>query len=51
MDYETAMTATVTRAEAVREIEQHQLPVDEFFADVGDKEIYRGADVLIWLGY
>ena len=51
MDYEEAMKATITRAEAIREIEDHQLPVDEFFAEVGDRETYRGADVLIWLGY
>ena len=32
MDLETAMTTTVTKAEAVREIRLHDQDVDDFFA-------------------
>jgi hypothetical protein len=51
MDFETAMTSTVTKAEAVREIRLHEHDEADFFAAVGEKEEYRGSEVLIWLGY
>ena len=58
MDYETACEAEVTRAEAKREIEKHAVRAAlgtamwaEFIDDVGNRETYRGSDVLDWLGY
>ncbi|MDQ0084555.1 hypothetical protein J2W35_004924 [Variovorax boronicumulans] len=55
MNYEEAAEATVTRAEALREIARHDLgepdPVALFFQEVGDKAEYTGEEVLSWLGY
>lgn len=53
MDYETALTATVTRAEARREIGRHDVEggFAAFLVEVGDRSEYTGADVLNWLGY
>ena len=51
MDYSEAMKAQVTRAEAKREIEQHNLNFYDFVLDCGDKQYYIGSEVLNWLGY
>ena len=55
MSFDDAVEATVTRAEARREIEKHDLPKGEgwelFLVDVGDKPEYAGEEVLAWLGY
>lgn len=51
MDYDEAVEATVSRQEAVREIRAHGHDPEEFFSEVGDREEYRGAVVLRWLGY
>ena len=51
MNYDEAIHATVTRAEAIAEIKQHGVSVQEFFNEVGDRSEYLGADVLDWLGY
>lgn len=53
MDYETAVDIIVTRAEARREIAKHDVEGgwEAFRAEVGDREFYRGAEVLDWLGY
>lgn len=48
-----AFESIVTRQEAIDEIERHQCDVSAFFADVEPlpSGMYRGADVLDWLGY
>ena len=55
MTYDEAMEKdyTVTRAEAIAEIIRHlhEDDLDTFFADLGDRPEYLGADVLTWLGY
>lgn len=51
MTYDDACDSTVTRLEAVREIERHHCEPAEFLADVGDRPLYSGAEVLNWLGY
>ena len=51
MDYSQAMECKVTKKEARHEIELHFLKFDEFVAEVGLKESYKGSEVLNWLGY
>lgn len=51
MSYEEALTETVTRQQAIRELVRHGVAPEEFFAELGDKEIYEGSEVLFWLGY
>ena len=53
MSYDDAIEATVTRAQALREIGRHDTgeSLADFFATYGDQAEYRGADVLAWLGY
>jgi len=52
MDYDEAMDARVSRAEAKREIEAHDCEGWEAFVrDHGDLPYYDGATVLNWLGY
>ncbi|MES2187975.1 MAG: hypothetical protein V4505_25715 [Pseudomonadota bacterium] len=51
MDYEEATEATVSRAEAKREIAKHGCDFAEFLDDVGDRTAYNGGQVLAWLGY
>ena len=46
-----AWEVEVTREEAVREIKRHGLEPQEFFAEVGDREVYEGGEVLGWIGY
>ena len=51
MNYDDAIEATVTRAQAFAELRMHYAEPAEFIADVGDQETYTGAQVLDWLGY
>lgn len=51
MDYEEAMESTVSKKEAQREVAKHSCEWTEFVAEMGDKQTYKGADVLGWLGY
>jgi|TARA_R110000744_G_scaffold88265_2_gene172042 hypothetical protein len=52
MTYDEALESTVTRAEAIREIEgQHSLKFADFVEECGDHQSYSGAAVLEWLGY
>lgn len=53
MIYEEAIEATVTREEARREIERHDIDgkFDDFLREVGDRTEYSGEEVLAWLGY
>jgi hypothetical protein len=51
MDFEEAQQAIVSKAEAAREIEKHGHNPQEFFAEIGERAEYTGAEVLAWLGY
>ncbi len=51
MSLAEAMEAEVTRDAAEIEICRHNLEPGDFFAEVGDRPWYTGADVLLWLGY
>lgn len=58
MTYDEAVEATVSREEALREIERHaETPMEafekwcEFLSEVGDRPEYQGSEVLGWLGY
>ena len=51
MNYQEALLANVTKAEAKREIEQHGLSFLDFVKDEGLQENYCGETVLNWLGY
>ncbi len=49
-NYDDAAEAVLTRQQAAREIRDHQLNPNEFFAERGDQPLYRGKAVLDWLG-
>ena len=51
MTYDEAIETIVTRGEAAAEIAAHGIDFSEFVEEYGDREEYRGADVLAWLGY
>ncbi|QYE33659.1 hypothetical protein KZX46_03180 (plasmid) [Polymorphobacter sp. PAMC 29334] len=48
-----AWDVEISRAEAIAEIDKHDVEGGSaaFLTEVGDKSIYRGAEVLEWLGY
>ncbi len=53
-DYDEACEATVSKAEAIRELRKHSMQEEDitlFLAEVGDRAEYKGSDVLGWLGY
>lgn len=50
-DFDEACEATVTRQEAINEINKHKADLQEFFNKVGNKDLYKGSEVLFWLGY
>lgn len=51
MLYEESLLATVTKAQAIREVRAHGIDFEEFLAEVGNKKEYLGKEVLDWLGY
>lgn len=51
MTYEQAIDATVTKREALAEVEAHGVDPEEFLEELGNRDTYAGADVLAWLGY
>lgn len=53
MNFDEAMDAVVSRDEARKEIELHQVEGGwtAFVEEIGDKPEYSGAEVLAWLGY
>lgn len=51
MDFEQAWSATISRARARAEVGRHQVDWADFLAEVGDRETYKGSEVLAWLGY
>ena len=50
-DRDTAEEAVLTRFQVVLELRDHQANAQEFFAEHGDQPLYRGRDLLNWLGY
>jgi hypothetical protein len=51
MNYETAMYAKISQAEARQEIEEHDCLWADFVTDHGDRPTYLGAEILHWLNY
>lgn len=54
MSYAEAIETTVTRQQAIRELQRHSVTEEglaEFFAECGDKPHYSGKEVLDWLNY
>ncbi len=51
MTYEEACAQTLTRRQALTEIQDHGANIEEFDDDVGVEEHYLGKIVLDWLGY
>lgn len=54
MTYSEALTETVSRQQAIRELQRHSITEEglaEFFEACGDKVEYMGCDVLAFLGY
>ncbi|MCH1986481.1 hypothetical protein L7Q78_05845 [Achromobacter xylosoxidans] len=50
-DRDAAEDAVLTRFQIMQEIRDHQLSAEGFFADHGNLPLYRGRDLLNWLGY
>lgn len=51
MSYQEALKEIISRQRAISFVKDHGVILDEFFAEVGDKEEYTGKEVLDWLGY
>lgn len=51
MSYAEAIETTISRQQAIRELKRHGACLEEFFAELGDRAEYSGAEVLGWLGY
>ena len=51
MTYDEAIETSVTKREALAEIEAHGIDPKDFLEDMGNHDTYAGADVLAWLGY
>jgi hypothetical protein len=51
MTYDEATDATVTKLEALAEIEAHGIDPEEFLEEMGNYDTYARADVLAWLEY
>jgi hypothetical protein len=47
----TTNSRTLTKAQALRIVEQHSTPITEFLEEEGDHESYNLAALLSWLGY
>lgn len=50
-DYDSAREAVLTRAQVESLVKQHQVAQSDFDTDAGVHPLYRGAEVLDWLGY
>ena len=48
---DAADEAVLTRLQVMQEIRDHQLSAEDFFAEHGNHPLYRGRDLLNWLGY
>lgn len=51
MDYEEALEYELTAQETKNYIQRHGLRFSDFENEVGFKQIYKGSEVLNWLGY
>ena len=51
MTYDEATESTVTKLEALAEIEAHGIDPEDFLGEMGNHDTYAGGDVLAWLGY
>jgi hypothetical protein len=51
MNYEEALKYELTRKETKNYIKRHGLRFSDFVNEVGSKQIYKGSEVLNWLGY
>ena len=53
--YESAAETTITKTRALIELHNHgifhELDLNEFYKDCGDKTHYDAQEVLRWLGY
>jgi len=50
--FESAENTAISRTRALQELKKHGVnDIDEFYADLGDCDIYHAQDVLRWLGY
>ena len=48
---DAAEEAVLTRFQVVLQLRDHQANAQDFFAEYGDQPLYRGRDLLNWLGY
>lgn len=48
---ESAIGITISKARAIKEVNDHYCDVGEFFDDMGVCDTYIASDVLAWLGY
>jgi hypothetical protein len=51
MTYDEAIETSVTKREALAEVEAHGIDPEDFLEDMGNHDTYAGSDVLAWLGY
>lgn len=51
MTYEAAKKAVITAKQAEQEIIKHHLHPQDFYNEVGKKDMYKAREVLKWLGY
>jgi len=51
MSYEESFPAVITYAEAIGEIEKHNVSPQEFLKEQGVQTTYKSSDLLAWLGY
>ena len=50
--YDSAEGIMISRKRACQELKDHGLvDLQEFFDELGDRDIYSAQDVLAWLGY
>lgn len=51
MNEEEYRDITVSRRDALYQLDQHGADYDEFYDDLGFHESYKGSEILNWLGY
>lgn len=49
--YESADGVTISKARAYAEVRKHEVSVEDFIAEFGERDTYAAQDVLSWLGY
>jgi len=49
---ESAIGVDISKARAILELKRHGIvDIDQFYIDLGCKDVYSAKDVLYWLGY